>query len=942
MQVSFEPSSAFQSEYCTLEIHNSRYMPFLKSFAILLVLLSSFSAWSQNIPSPKEHFGFNIGDNYLLANYSQTEAYFKKLDAASERAKLLSIGKTEEGRDQFMMIITSPENHQNLEKYKSISQRMARAEGLTEADARTLAAQGKAVVWIDGGLHATEVVGAHQLIELAYQLNSRNDAETKLILDNTIILMVHANPDGQELVSNWYMRNSDTTKRSTNNLPRLYEKYAGHDNNRDFYMLNLKETQNMGRQLFIEWIPQIMYNHHQTGPPGAVVAGPPFRDPFNHVYDPLVMTSLDAVGAAMINRLNAEGKPGFTQRAGSPYSTWYNGGLRTTTYFHNMIGLLTEIIGSPTPSNIPLVPNRLIPSSANPHPITPRKWFFRNSIDYSVSMNYAVLMYATRHRDELLYNIYRMGKNSIEKGNRDNWTQYPKRIEEINELFKKEQAGKSANAINSTTPEAWGRNNAAIPMKLYDTVFNNPALRDPRAYIIPADQPDLSTAIRFLNALIRTGIVVHKAEQAFAANGKQYPAGSFIVKSNQAFRPHILDMFEPQDHPNDFQYPGGPPVPPYDAAGWTLAYQMGLQFDRILDGVEGPFTQLPYGELIPMQSKLSDGAAKAGYILSAASNHSFAAINEILQKQLGKVYRMNAAAENLSAGTFFVEASVKNATAIKSIAQNNGADLKGAEKKPTNLQAIQPARIALWDTYGGSMPSGWMRWIMEQFKFKADVIYAQEIDKGDLKSKYDIILFVGGAMPSMTGRSGGGGPKPEDVPEEFRKTIGSISVDKSIPALKQFMEEGGKILAIGSSTSLAYHLKLPVKNMLTEMFNGKERDLPNEKFYIPGSLMQITLNNQHAAAWGMQDKADVLFDDSPVFSINPEAQSDGSIKPIAWFASDKTLRSGWAWGQSYLKDGVAGFEAKVGKGALYAYGPEISFRAQSHGTFKLVFNQLYR
>ncbi|MEY3432898.1 MAG: hypothetical protein RL131_834, partial [Bacteroidota bacterium] len=364
----------------------------------------SFSI-AQNISSPKEHFGFSIGNNYMLANYTQTESYFKKLDASSDRATLQSIGKTEEGRDQFMMIITSPENHKSIERYKSISQQLARAESISDETAKSIAAQGKAVVWIDGGLHATEVVGAHQLIELAYQLNSKTDDETKFILDNVIILLVHANPDGQELVSNWYMRNSDTLKRSTSYLPRMYEKYAGHDNNRDFYMLNLKETQNMGRQLFIEWIPQIMYNHHQTGPPGAVVAGPPFRDPFNYVYDPLVMTSLDAVGAAMINRLNTEGKPGFTQRAGSPYSTWYNGGLRTTTYFHNMIGLLTEIIGSPTPSSIPLVPNRLIPSSANPNPIQPQKWYFKNSIDYSISMNYAVLMYAARHRDELLYNI---------------------------------------------------------------------------------------------------------------------------------------------------------------------------------------------------------------------------------------------------------------------------------------------------------------------------------------------------------------------------------------------------------------------------------------------------------------------------------------------------------------------------------------------------------
>ena len=242
---------------------------------LLLFNLISFFAVSQQITNPKEHFGFNIGDNYMLANYSQTEAYFKKLDAASDRAKLMSIGKTEEGREQFMMIVTSPENHKNIEKYKEIAQKMARAEDISDADAKALAAQGKAVVWIDGGLHATEVVGAHQLIELAYQLNSRNDDETKLILDNVIILLVHANPDGQELVSDWYMRNADTSKRSTSYLPRMYEKYAGHDNNRDFYMLNLKETQNMGRQLFVEWMPQIMYNHHQTGPPGAVVAGPP-------------------------------------------------------------------------------------------------------------------------------------------------------------------------------------------------------------------------------------------------------------------------------------------------------------------------------------------------------------------------------------------------------------------------------------------------------------------------------------------------------------------------------------------------------------------------------------------------------------------------------------------------------------------------------------------
>ncbi|MBU3745179.1 MAG: peptidase, partial [Sediminibacterium sp.] len=218
---------------------------------LFFFLSLSFSV-AQSIPEPKQHFGFSIGDDYQLANYTQTDAYFQKLAASSNRARYISIGKTEEGRDQFMLIVSSPENLKKLDEYKQISRKLALAEGLTDSEAKALAKTGKAVVWIDGGLHATEVVGAHQLIETAYQLVSREDDETKSILDNVIILMTHANPDGQELVSNWYMRKAEKEKRSTENLPRLYEKYAGHDNNRDFYMLNLKETQNMCKQLYIE------------------------------------------------------------------------------------------------------------------------------------------------------------------------------------------------------------------------------------------------------------------------------------------------------------------------------------------------------------------------------------------------------------------------------------------------------------------------------------------------------------------------------------------------------------------------------------------------------------------------------------------------------------------------------------------------------------------
>ncbi|AXY78447.1 peptidase [Paraflavitalea soli] len=917
----------------------------------LIFLLTAALTRAQSVPTPKEHFGFNIGDNYQLATYTQTEAYFKKLAAASDRTKLVDMGLTEEGRTQWMLIVSSPANIKNLERYKTISQKLAHAEDMTEEQARALAAEGKAVIWIDGGLHATETVGAHQLIETAYQLISRKDAETMRILDNAIILMVHANPDGQELVSNWYMRESKPEKRSLNQLPRLYEKYAGHDNNRDFFMANLKETQNINRQLYIEWLPQIMYNHHQAGPAGSVVAGAPYRDPFNYVFDPLLMTSIDAVGAAMINRLNVEGKPGYTQRTGSTFSTWYNGGLRTTTYFHNIVGLLTEIIGSPTPSEVPLVPQRLIPDGATPFPVTPQKWYFRQSIDYSVSLNYAVLNYATRYRDELLYNIYKMGRNSIDRGSKDYWGLSPRRINAINTAYQNDQKKNTNTRGGQTTAEApgaggGGRMGGGMPVKFYDSVMKDPATRDPRGFILPADQADFPTAVRFINALVKTGVLVHKASAEFTVKGKKYPAGSYIVKTNQAFRPHVLDMFEPQDHPNDFRYPGGPPVAPYDAAGWTLAYLMGVQFDRFLEDFDGPFERVPYGEL--QSPKGTAAKVAAGYVLNSAANNSFLAVNELL-KAGSKVFRMKEGAPGFAAGSFFVPASAKAKTVIDKCVTDLGIEAGTVSKKPAGLKPVNSLRIALWDTYGGSMPSGWIRYIFEQYHFNADIIYPPTIDSGSLRSKYDVIVFVGGAIPGLASEGGGrfgggggfgGGQQNDSIPDEFKGRRGRITADKSIPELKRFLEAGGRIVTIGSSTSLAYHLKLPVRNALVEMNNGEEQRLPGEKYYIPGSVLQVSLDSTQEATYGLPAACDVYFDASPVFNLAPDAVAKGTVKPLLWFPNNKPLRSGWAWGQAYLEGGVTAFEATVGKGTLYAFGPEITFRSQTHGTFKMLFNQL--
>jgi len=887
---------------------------YIRQGALIFLLTSGITATAQEVPSPKSHFGFDIGDNYQLANYTQTEAYFKKLAASSKRVKLVDIGRTEEGRSQYMLIVTSPENHKNLERYKSISQKLARAEGLTEKEAKELAQQGKAVVWIDGGLHANETVGAHQLIQTAYNLVSRTDAETTKILNEVIILMTHANPDGQELQTDWYLREKTPEKRSLAGLPRLYQKYAGHDNNRDFFMLNLKETQNMARQLFIEWNPQIMYNHHQSGPAGTVVAGPPFRDPHNYVFDPIILTSLDAVGAAMHNRLNVEDKPGYTQRGGSVFSTWYNGGLRTTTYFHNMVGLLTEIVGSPTPMEIPLVPARLLPNSDSPNPVTPQKWYFKSAIDYSVSLNYAVLNYAQRYHDELLFNVYKMGKNAIDRGSKDTWSFSPQKIEAINAAAKQDKS--EAGARRTMDP------------KFFDEVMKDPKLRDARGYILSADQPDFTTAIRFLNALIRTGVVVQKATAPFKVEGKQYPAGSYIVKTDQAFRPHVLDMFEPQDHPNDFKYEGGPPVAPYDAAGWTLAYLMNVKFDRIINDFDGPFQKTPYGELLKATPKALPSAS--GYALSAQANESYLAVNELLKAKV-EVLR------NPADGSFYIPASAAAKAALNKAEHNFGMKVTAASK-PKGAIKVKPSRIALWDTYGGSMPSGWMRYIMEQYHYDVTVVYPPDIDAGKLKDQYDVLIMVGGSVPAITSGEGRGfnPPTVENIPDEFKGRVGRMTAEKSVPQLKAFLENGGNIVTIGSATNLAMHLGLPVKNALLTA-DGKR--LPNDKYYVPGSVLSIKVDGNLKENWGLDENTDVYFDNSPVFKIT---DSNAKIKPLAWFATAQPLRSGWAWGQAYLKDGVAAFEADYGKGKLLGFGPEITFRAQTHGTFKWLFNQLYK
>jgi hypothetical protein len=892
----------------------------LSVVALLLLLVlpvAQVGTQSPAVTTPQQQFGASIGDDYFLATYTQLEEYWKKLDRQSDRMQLVDIGRTEEGRVQWMAIVSSPENLKQLDRYRDISRRLSLAEGLTDDQARALAAEGKAVVWIDGGLHANEVLGAQQLIETVYQLVSQSDAETLRFLRDVIVLAVHANPDGHELIANWYMREREPTLRTLAGVPRAYQKYIGHDNNRDFYLASQAETINMNRVLYKEWFPQIVYDHHQTGPAGTVLFAPPFRDPFNYVLDPLIPAGIDLAGAAMHARFALEGKPGATMRRGGTYSAWWNGGLRTTAYFHNQIGLLTEMIGSPTPIEIPFVPDRQVPSADLPYPIAPQRWRFRQSIDYSVTANRAVLDVASRFRETLLFNIYRMGRNGIQRGSQDTWTFSPRRIAAL-------RASTGARGTAST--------------RAYEQQLRAPQLRDPRGYIVPADQPDFLTATKFIDALLKTGVTVHRATSAFSINARKYPAGSFIVRTAQAFRPHVLDMFEPQDHPDDFPYPGGPPIPPYDNAGWTLAFQMGVKFDRVLDAFDGPFERASTVSHPP--GAVTGVARPAGYLVSHHQNDAFVAVNRLMKAGEDVYWPADRSAGSAPGGTGAMYVPAKSSTlgVLQKAAADLGLTFTGVASAPHgDALKLRPVRVGLWDRYGGSSPSGWTRWLFERFEFPFDLVYAQTLDAGNLAARYDVIVLTSEAVLS---RGVDEAPAPERLPAEYRATTGVISRSRTLPQLKQFVEDGGTLISIGESTSIGAALGLPVTSALVETgSDGSSRALTREQFYVPGSVLRVRVDNTTPLGYGFEPEADVFFENSPAFRFAADAGRE--VHRVAWFSGVSPLRSGWAWGQRYLEGGVAVVDARLGRGRVLLFGPEITFRAQAHGTFKFLFNGIY-
>ncbi len=581
---------------------------------------------------------------------------------------------------------------------------------------------------------------------------------------------------------------------------------------------------------------------------------------------------------------------------------------------------------------IPLIADRQLAHSDLPYPIKPGVLPFREAIEYSVTINRAVLDYASRNRDNLLFNIYRMGKNSIERGSRDHWTIHPQRIAAL------EAAGAGQEV-------ALRRGARGLPLRLYDEILRDPKHRDPRGYILSADQADFPTATKFVNALIKSGITIHRTTAECQVAGKTYPRGSYVVKAAQAFRPHVIDMFEPQDHPNDFAYPGGPPIAPYDATGWTLAFQMGVEFDRILDGFDGPFEKIEGFAETPAGA-VSNAQGARGFMLSPDYVDASVVTNRLMQTG-ENVYWLSQPVtidgNQYEAGTIYIRSRGGTQGRLERMASELGVNFEGVSSMPrTEALQLDDVRIGLWDRYGGSMPSGWVRWLSEQFEFPTEVVFPPRLDRGNLKRDFDVLIFPTEAIPEDVTLAANDPYSPQNfdpttIPEEYRERLGSVSTDVTVPQLREFLEDGGTIITIGTSASLAKHLGLPVGNHLVDA-NGSA--LSGEEYFIPGSILEARVDNSNPIAYGVGDRVDMMFNRSPVLRMGAGAEAQG-VRRVAWYDSAKPLRSGWAWGQQHVRNGLAAIEADVGEGKLYMFAPEVLYRGQPHRTFKFVFNGIH-
>ena len=866
--------------------------------AVLILLLGGVATFAQRVPPPEEVLGFKVGADYHLASYQQALEYFKALEQASPMIKLFEMGKTSMGQPMIYAVITSEENMASLDRYKEISRRLALAKGLTDEEARRLAAEGRAVVYIDGGLHATEVAPAQEKLLLAYDLLTSEDPDIRLIRENTIYLLVFANPDGMDMVAEWYHSNVGTPY-EISPMPWLYNKYIGHDNNRDSYMVNQIETQNLTRLSNHEWFPVILYNPHQRGPFPARIFIPPNAEPINPNVHPLLIRWKNLVGCAMGAAFDKEGKQGAISRRS--YDLWYPGYVDEVGDFFNVVSVLTEtqLYGYATPhfytlSDFPEDFRDLTPSIFYPNPWKAGWWRLRDAVEYNFTASKAVLRTAAKYREELLYNKYQMGRDNIAR-------------------FQKEP---------------------------------------PYAWIIPQAQWDPPTAALLLNKMILLGINVYQTEESFVSDGISYPAGTWVIPLSQPFAPFIKTLFEVQNYPDLSKYPAlwqglvrpqrfpDAYFPPYDMVGWTLHYQMGVNLTAANTPLEVALT--PLEKVAPAAGSVARGAGYA-YLISPKTNNSFIAVNRILAKG-GEVLwakdSFTVGGTTYPPGTVVVPARSVSRSFMDSIAKELFLTVGGTggrvSAKTFNLKA---PRVALYKSWTASMDEGWTRWLFEQYEFPFSNIYDAEVRAGELGKRFDVLV-----IPSISTDAIVNGNRQGTIAPQY---VGGIT-SAGVRNIKNFVEEGGTLVLLNSGCLFAIdELGVPVSDALKDVRAAGRRGYGEAaaatmpKFVCPGSVLKMDFDPKHPVSYGMPEESPAFFTRSPAFSILSSFKGDKAPVVIAKYPGGSLLMSGYLIGEKYLQNKASAVEVPLGKGKVILLGFGVQNRAQPHGTFKLLFNSLY-
>ncbi|MFD0796390.1 M14 family zinc carboxypeptidase [Maribacter chungangensis] len=867
---------------------------------LLFCFLLGTHLQAQVIPTPESVFGHEVGATYHLINYEQSIDYFKKLTAASDRMEMMHVGHTSEGRPWHISVISTPENLKNLDAIRENTMRIAHPEGLSEKDLQTIIKDQPVIVDINGGLHAAEIAGSQHTNQFAYELLRMDQDEFNSYFDKTVlVLWPTLNPDGQNIVVDWYKEIKDTDH-PTAPLNKVYQKYVGHDNNRDGYMLNMQESRVLAHT-WRNWEPEILHVHHQQGHGSERTDFhrmwlPPFATPVGVHTPPRILRQMNTLGMQMAQELETRGLRGATH-IGEMYDAYYTGYNDYINMYHNSIAYWTEVDGGQNqwaePYNVPQekVLEKLGSFRAQNLLVSPWKggqWNLSDQVAYMVTVNYGVLKYAKHNREDILYNRYKSGTETIEN--------YPE--------------------------------------------------SSPTAYIIPQDQEDPNNAITMLRRLAFNGVKIHQLTKEMAIAGTSYPKGTWVIPTNQEFGNLVPEVLGIQNYPHIMR--GDELKLPYDVAGWTLPYSMGVAVQPVakpladevlkaLEAVKGEPTTWDENK----KAKLTANPVAAGIVYPARAmegsgsslaldptvNNSYILMNRAL-KNRGKVIYDQTGYNSRSKGTYVVSGINKNTL----MAWAKELNISGKWTNIKNGKKLNRLKIGLYQPWHGNYYDvGWTQWLLEDHEYEVDLLYNTDIKDGKTIKKYDVVIF-----PSIGPARGAGEDADSFILHGNSKDVtldkyaGGIE-QEGLNTLKTFLSDGGKLVFLNASVEFAIkHLNLPVEDVV----KGKERS----EFFGSGSLFRAEINQDNAMMSGVSKEADIYFNNSPVFKT--KEGFEGNVL-VSYPETGTILRSGYLMGEDHLRGNAAALEVKQGKGTVVLFGFSPQWRGQTFATFKMLFNTLH-